>query len=71
MTNTEERILQDWSAANFAGEYTNVGTLLDALDAIGRMDIMVGEAVASIARTAAASLLDLSMGDEEMSVDFK
>lgn len=71
MATNEQRVLQDWSAANFAGEYTNVGTLLDALDAIGRSDIMVGEAVASIARTAAAALLDLSFGDEEMSVDFK
>ena len=64
-------IYQDWSTDSSQYDFTNVGTLLDALDAIGRDSITVGEAVSSIARTAAAALLDLSHGDEEMSVDFR
>ena len=64
-------IYQDWDADRHQNDFTNMATLLDALDAIGRDSVNVGESVASVARTAAYTLVGLSHGDEEMSVDFQ
>ena len=65
---SSERFYQDWAADRAANDYTDIPTLLDALDAIGRDSITVGDSVASIARTASALL---SEGEQRGVVDYK
>ncbi len=61
-------IYQDWAADRADNDYTDIPTLLDALDAIGRDSITVGESVASIARTASALLFE---GEQRGVVTYK